>query len=364
MKVALVHDWLTGMRGGEKCLEVFCELYPNADLYTLLHVPGSVSKVIEKMRIHTSHLQKLPLSSTKYRYYLPFFPSIVDHWKPQAEAYDLVLSSSHCVAKGLRFANRRRHVCYCFTPMRYLWCQTDNYYQGNWKQSALKLIRNSLKKWDLKSNEGVDEFIGISDNVSNRIRNFYNREATTIYPPVDTDFYTLSRNNSRQDFYLMVGALEPYKRVDLAMEVFRTLNRPLKIVGKGTMLNSLKENAPSNVEFLGWRSDEEIRNLYQTARALIFPGEEDFGIVPLEAQACGCPVIAYGAGGILETVVDGETGIFFPSPTSTSLAESIEKFESKAWDPSKARIQSEKFSRSKFKQEIENYLQSDKKSGK
>ncbi len=365
MKVALVHDWLTGMRGGEKCLEVFCEMFPQAHLYTLLHVKGSVSPVIEQMEIRTSALQKLPFAAKNYRYYLPLFPWIVDLWKTNNEVYDLVLSSSHCVSKGVQFPHATRKVCYCFTPMRYLWCQTENYYTGNWKQTALKLIRRPLQNWDLKSNQHVDEFIGISDHVSNRIRCFYKRNAITIYPPVDTDFYqscneprstNTAITNGKKDFYLMVGALEPYKRVDLAVETFRHGNRPLKIVGKGTMIDSLKKTASPNIEFLGWKSDEEIRDLYRQARALIFPGEEDFGIVPLEAQACGCPVIAYGVGGALETIQENETGLFFREPCVESLMEALRIFETKTWDEQKLRIQAKRFSRTRFRQEMEHYL--------
>ncbi len=355
MKVALIHDWLTGMRGGEKCLEVFCEMFPSAHLYTLMHVPGSVSKTIEQMDIRTSALQALPGSARHYRYYLPLLPAIVESWNTGGEAYDLVLSSCHCACKGAKFPSAKRRVCYCFTPMRYLWCQSENYYAGNWKQLALGAVRGPLKKWDLRSNRQVDEFIGISDNVSDRIRRFYKRDAVTIYPPVDTEFYHPD-NRKRGDFYLVAGALEPYKRADLAIEALRKWNRPLKIVGKGTMLESLRQGAPPNVEFLGWRSDEEIRDLYRGARALIFPGEEDFGIVPLEAQACGCPVVAYGAGGILETVRDGETGIFFKEPTTESLIQSLEQFEKMAWDPTRLRAQAERFSRPRFRREIEAYL--------
>ncbi len=357
MKVALVHDWLTGMRGGEKCLEVFCEMFPDAHLFTLLHVPGSVSKAIERMDVRVSTLQRLPFSKTGYRYYLPFLPSIVDGWKTGSESYDLVLSSCHCVAKGVKFRKASRHVCYCFTPMRYLWCQTRNYYMGNWKQIALNLVSGPLKRWDLRSNERVHEFIGISNHVSDRIRRFYGREAVTIYPPVDMEFYRPSEiEKVRKEFHLVVGALEPYKRVDLALEAFRRWNRPLKIIGKGTMFQSLRRTAPPNVEFLGWRSDEEIRDLYREARALVFPGEEDFGIVPLEAQACGCPVVAYGAGGVLETVRENETGIFFHEPTSRSLLAALEASGKMKWDTAKLRAQAERFGRARFRQEMEKYL--------
>lgn len=356
MRVALVHDWLTGMRGGEKCLEVFCEIFPDADLFTLLHVPGTVSQVIEKMKIHVSPLQKMPLASTHYRYYLPLLPFLIESWETDHEAYDLVLSSSHCMAKGVKLPRAKRHVCYCYTPMRYLWCQSENYYAGNWKQTALSLVREPLKRWDLSSNAAVDEFIGISDNVSRRIRDFYGREARTIYPPVDVEYFQSSSAVNREDFYLIVGALEPYKRVDLALEAFRQNGKTLKIVGKGTMLESYRRNAPAGVEFLGWRSDEEIRALYGRARGLIFPGEEDFGIVPLEAQACGCPVIGYGAGGLLETVEEGRTGMFFHESTAVSLSTALSRFELRTWDPMILRAHAMRFARERFRQEMVRYL--------
>lgn len=345
------------MRGGEKCLEVFCEIFPQAHLFTLLHVPGTVSPTIERMDIRTSLLQRLPGAASRYRYYLPALPSIVDAWDTGDEAYDLVLSSCHCVAKGVRFRNRRRHVCYCFTPMRYIWCQTENYYAGDWKQWALRAVRAPLRRWDLKSNRGVDEFVGISDHVSDRIRRFYERPAVTIYPPVDTEFYRPTADTgARDDFYLMVGALEPYKRADLAIEAFRQCGRPLKVIGKGTMREKLRRDAPSNVEFLGWQSDEEVRRWYGRARALIFPGEEDFGIVPLEAHACGCPVVGYGVGGLCETVVGNETGLFFREPTVGSLLDALRSFEKRDWDRARIRAQAEKFSRARFRREIESFL--------
>lgn len=357
MKVALVHDWLTGMRGGEKCLEVFCEMFPSAHLYTLLHMKGSVSTTIEQMDLRVSALQKFPAAARQYRYYLPVMPWIVDTWNTGEEHYDLVLSSCHCVAKGIRFAHAHRRVCYCFTPMRYIWCQTENYYRGDWRQAALKLVKLPLRRWDLKSNRNVDEFIGISNHVSDRIRRFYGREATTIYPPVDDGFFQLPATGmKRKDVYLMVGALEPYKRVDLAVEAFRRSGRPLRVVGKGTLLERFRQTAPPNVEFLGWKSDEETRALYQEARGLIFPGEEDFGIVPLEAQACGCPVLAYGVGGALETVVENETGSFFREPTAESLAEALARFEKTQWNPARLRTHAERFGRTRFRREMEAYL--------
>ncbi|MCC7518782.1 MAG: glycosyltransferase [Verrucomicrobiae bacterium] len=356
MKVALVHDWLTGMRGGEKCLEVFCEMFPDAHLFTLLHVKGRVSPTIERMDLRVSALQRLPGAATHYRYYLPLLPAIVETWNTGGEEYDLVLSSCHAVAKGVKFPRAKRRVCYCFTPMRYIWCQTDHYYAGDWKQLALRAARAPLRAWDLRANRRVDEWIGISKHVADRIRRFYRREATVIYPPVDTEFYRPPSRDTREDFWLMAGALEPYKRADLALEAFRRWRRRLVVVGKGTMLEPLRKVAPSNVEFLGWLPDAEVRGLYGKARGLVFPGEEDFGIVPLEAQACGCPVVAYGVGGARETVDEGRTGVFFSEPTVEALLAALEQADRREWDVRALRVQAEQFSRSRFRSEIEAHL--------
>jgi glycosyltransferase involved in cell wall biosynthesis len=245
--------------------------------------------------------------------------------------------------------------------MRYLWCQTENYYSGNWKQAALSLIRRPLKLWDLHSNAQVDQFVGISNHVSARIRNYYQRDAITIYPPVDTQFYCPAEDPhlTRENFYLVVGALEPYKRVDLAIEACLRSQKQLKVIGKGTMNKKLRKKASPNIEFLGWQSDHEIRNYYRRARALLFPGEEDFGIVPLEAQACGCPVIAYGAGGALETLIDNQTGTFFTEQTVQSLQAALEAFETKCWGLHELRENAKRFSRDRFRQNMENYLNTD-----
>lgn len=357
MKVALVHDWLTGMRGGEKCLEVFCEMFPNARLFTLLHVKGSVSPTIERMEIRVSALQNMPGAAARYRYYLPFLPAIVETWNTGGEEYDLVLSSCHAVAKGVKFPRAARRVCYCFTPMRYIWSQGDHYYAGDWKQWALRAVRGPLRAWDLRSNRQVDEFIGISEHVAERIRRFYRREAAVVYPPVDTEFYRPPLwERAREDFWLMAGALEPYKRADLAIEAFRRWGRRLVVVGKGTMLDALRSVAPPNVEFLGWQSDETVRELYGKARGLVFPGEEDFGIVPLEAQACGCPVVAYGVGGARETVREEETGIFFGEPKVEALLAALNRAERQVWEVGKLRAQAERFARARFRSEMQRRL--------
>ena len=376
MKVALVHDWLTGMRGGERCLEVFCELFPDADLFTLLHVPGTVSPRIESMRIHPSFLQSLPCVEKHYRYYLPLMPWAIGSFN--LKDYDLVLSSSHCVAKGIRITGEGRHICYCFTPMRYIWDQYDIYFsgKGRWFQSLfMRILRPYLKNWDIQTNCGIQQFIAISRHVQKKIKDYYQRESTVITPPVNTRFYSPT-GEAREDFFLMVGALSPYKRVDLAVEAFNKLGYPLKVIGEGPEGATLRKMAASNVEFLGFIGGEQVRFHYARCRALVFPGEEDFGIVPLEAQAMGCPVIALGRGGALETVIPESgswkprtgipeektqkpTGVFFYHPEVEDLCRAIEYFNTieTRFDSKHIREHALKFGLDDFKYRIRMFVQ-------
>jgi glycosyltransferase involved in cell wall biosynthesis len=317
VRVALVHDWLTGMRGGEKVLEALCELYPDADLFTLLHVPGKLSPTIENRTIRTSFVQRLPRARTAYRNYLPLFPTAIEQF--DLRGYDLVLSSSHCVAKGVITQPATCHFSYIHTPMRYVWELYHDYFGedkiGWLRRQVVPVVTNYLRMWDVASAGRVDEYIANSHHVARRILKHYHREATVINPPVDTDLFALSER--RDDFFLIVSALAPYKRIELAIETFNALRLPLKIVGIGEQAERLRALAGPTVEMLGWQPDEAVRDLYQRCRAFVFPQEEDFGITPLEAQACGKPVIAFGKGGALETVVgvyaeDGTPGRFLP----------------------------------------------------
>lgn len=357
MKVALVHDWLTGMRGGEKCLEVLCELYPDAPIYTLLHNKGAMSPLIESKKIVTSFINSLPQKETKYRSYLPLFPTAIEQF--DFSEYDLVISTSHAVAKGAKVRNNALHICYCHTPMRYVWEMYDEYFgkgkAGIVTRAAMKMVRPYLQQWDVKSANRVHYYIANSENVRKRIQRYYNRDAAVIFPPVDTEQFTLSTNDN--GYYLMVTALVPYKRVDLAVHLFNDLGQKLLIVGKGTETEKLKSIAKSNIEFLGWRSDEQLTQLYAGCKALIFPGEEDFGIVPLEAMACGKPVIAFGKGGALETVVSEKTGIFFNEQTEESLRSAIQKANSIAFNPAEIRKHSLQFSRHIYKQKMKEFIE-------
>lgn len=370
-RVAIVHDWLTGMRGGERCLEVLCELYPDAPIYTLLHIKGAVSPTIERHPIHTSFLQHLPAAESRYRHYLPLFPRAIESLS--VSACDLVISSSHCVAKGIRVPPGACHVSYVYTPMRYVWDQYDAYFgpgQASWStRLAMNVVRGSLQRWDVSTAASVDAFIAISHHVADRIQRHYKRTSEVIYPPVDYAAFDLSRVD--EGFYLMVTAFAPYKRVDLAIEAFRRVQRPLKIIGTGQDEARLRRMAGPNVEFLGWQPDDVVRDYYARCTALLFPGEEDFGIVPLEAMACGKPVIAYAKGGALETVIPldvpvsrtGEiessgrrtpTGLFFSDPTPESLLAALRVFEQSraCFDPSAIRAHALSFDRAHFKQHI------------
>ena len=356
-RVALVHDWLTGMRGGEKVLEILCELFPEANLFTLVHVRGSVSPRIETMKIHTSFLQALPGIESRYRQSLPVMPWAIRRF--DLSGYDLIVSSSHCVAKGVRVPAGATHISYCHTPMRYIWDQFDDYFSPG-RSSApvrwvMRLLRPALQKWDRRTAQSVTHFIANSENVRRRIQRHYQRDAAVIYPPVDTRRFAPD-GRPRKDFFLMVTAFAPYKRIEVAIDAFNRLRLPLVIAGKGQDLDKLKRLAGPDVKFLGWVSDDALRTLYQEARALIFPGEEDFGMVPVEAQACGCPVIALGRGGALESVVPGETGLFFAEPTEEALAECVKKFHENDFNPAKARQNALRFAVENFRQKFVDYL--------
>jgi glycosyltransferase involved in cell wall biosynthesis len=373
-RVALVHDWLTGMRGGERCLEVFCELFPEADLYTLVHRRGSASATIERMAIHTSPLQRFPGAVRHYRYLLPLFPWAIRRFR--LRGYDVVLSSSHAVAKGVRRQGVPWHICYCYTPMRYIWDQQPVYFPRQRLSAAswllVQALCRALRAWDVRTARGVDAFIAISQHIAAKIRAYYNRRATVIPPPVDCRFFTPERCSPQAErpFYLMVSALVPYKRVDLAIAAFNRLRLPLVIVGSGPERRRLEALAESHIRLLGWQPDEVVREYYRRCQALIFPGEEDFGIVPLEAQACGRPVIALGKGGALESVVplpeswppaasDREpTGVFFREPTVEALCDAVRLFQrhAAAFDPQAIRRNALRFDRPVFKTRIRSFL--------
>jgi len=346
LKVSLSHDWLTGMRGGEKVLELLCREFPDAPLFSLLHNRSAVSSEINSHQVTTSGLQNIPGIMRYYRYFLPFFPHAVQSFKLPPS--DLVISTSHCVAKGIRPPAGAKHLCYCFTPMRYAWIFYDEYFGGNpAKKMILSPALRALRKWDLQASERVDRFVAISEHVRRRIEECYGRQADIVYPPVDTEWYTPSKDAPR-DFDLIVSALVPYKRIDLAVRAYNHLGYPLKVVGAGTEYDGLRRMAGANIEFLGFLPDEKIRDLYRHCRCLVFPGEEDFGIVPVEVQACGRPVVAYRRGGLMETVRENVSGVFFDEQTEESLLDAVEICASQQWDTAAIRKNAEQFSTANF----------------
>lgn len=344
MKVALVHDWLIHMRGGEKVLDALAEIFPNAVIYTLFSDRKRLSPRLRRMQIRNSFLHYLPGIRRFYRWLLPLMPLAVRSLR--IEAADLIISSSHCVAKGVRKPAGARHLCYCHTPARYLWGFQDIYFDRYppLLRSVIGFFLGFLKQWDLASNDGVDLFIANSECVRDRIARFYKRDAAVVNPPADTDFFR--PGPSKEDYYLAVSHFVPYKRLDLVIEAFNGLDRALMIVGAGPLERKYKKTRTSSkIFFVGPVSDPELRTLYSSARALVFPAEEDFGIVPVEAQACGTPVIAYARGGSLETV---KSGTFFDEQTVDSVRSAVRRFEDLSSDPVVIRSRVEGFGRSCF----------------
>jgi len=377
MKLALVHDWLTGYRGGEKCLDVLCRRYPSARLWTLLHQKDSTSAAIERMQITTSFLQYIPGIARSYRWLLPLMPCAIESLKLAADV-DMVVSLSHAVAKSVQVPGDVPHVCYCFTPMRYAWHLRDEYLLSlesslpqiltqRWLRrpirSTCSTLLDRIRDWDQNTNHRVTNFVAISETVRQRIRECYGRESVVIYPPVDTDFFT-PINVPREDFYLCVSAFVPYKRIDLAVKVCSRLNRRLVIIGDGPSRRRLQSLSGPTIQWLGRLPDEQVRFYLRRCRALLFPGLEDFGIVPLEAQACGTPVIAFAAGGALETVLHSNettvgSGILVSEQTNDAFADAIEWLEKNPRQVCQniARRQALRFGQGRFERELISYLE-------
>ncbi len=327
-KVAVVHDWLTGMRGGEKVLEAILRLFPGADLFTLLYNPGSLTPLIEERSITTSFIDRLPFKASRYRHYLPLFPLAIEQF--DFHGYDLVISSSHCVARGVIVPPGVPHVSFIHSPMRYVWDMYPEYFprRGLAGRFVIPAIAHYLRMWDVSVAPRVDRYVCNSAFVAERVRRYYGRDATVVFPPSVADDTEVPDLAGREDYYLIVSAFAPYKRIDLAVEAFTGLDRKLVIVGGGQDEKKLARTRLPNVEFRGNLGPDEIRGLYRRARGLLFPGLEDFGIVPVEAQAQGCPVIAYGRGGALETVVADKTGVLFAEQTVASLRAALREHES------------------------------------
>jgi glycosyltransferase involved in cell wall biosynthesis len=350
------------MRGGERCLEVFCELFPDAPLFTLLHVPGSVSATIERRRIVTSFVQRLPGAARRYRQYLPLFPAAVSRF--DLRGFDLVISLSHCAVKAVRRPPGAVHVCYCFTPMRYVWDMYGDYFGRNaglLTRLVMPPVAAALRRWDRRT-EQIDRVVAISHHIADRVRRAWGREADVLHPPVEVARFRPS--SGPHDYYLVVSALVPYKRVDLAVAAAQRVGRRLRVVGTGPEERRLRALAGPGVEFLGWRPDAEVAELYAGCRALLFPGVEDYGIVPLEAAAAGRPTIALGRGGACETMVglDGPgtapTAVFFGEQTVDALVDAMRRFEAAAdrFRPDALRGHAERFDRPRFAARLREYL--------
>lgn len=327
-RVVLVHDWLTGMRGGEKVLESLCRLLPDADLLTLVHQPGSVSATIASRRIRSSWVQQLPWPAKLYRHYLPLYPTAIEHF--DLDEVDVVISTSHCAVKAVVPTGRALHICYSHSPMRYAWDQFDAYFGearlGRWGYAAARQVLAPIARWDRDTAPRVDRFLANSAHVAGRIARYYNRRATVLHPPVDTGFFTPGADGPG-GYFLVVSALVPYKRIDTAIRAAALLGAPLKIIGTGPDAERLHALAGPDVEFLGHVDDLTLRTLYRGARAALLPGEEDFGISPVEAQACGRPVVALGRGGALETVEHGVSGLLVDDESPAAFAEAMSQVE-------------------------------------
>jgi len=363
MKIAVVHDWLTGMRGGERVLGAICELYPSPDIFTLIHKKGSVSEGIERNKIYTSFVQRFPFIWKNYRYYLPLFPTAIERF--DLSAYSLIISTSHCVAKGIRPPRGSLHVSYIHSPMRYIWDLYDDYFsdgRGSLLQRlGMSMFRGYLQKWDVKSSERVNFFIANSRNIAEKIKKYYQRDAVVIYPPVDISSFVVSGKSD--NFYLIVSAFSTYKRIDIAIRACNVLQRRLVIIGDGPDALRLRSISGKTIEFLGWQKDNILKDYYSKCRAFILPGEEDFGLAPVEAMASGKPVIALGKGGALESVkpVDGSkepTGLFFYEKKPESLVDAIKRFEKVdgVFDPQKIREHSINFDKSVFMKRFKEFM--------
>jgi glycosyltransferase involved in cell wall biosynthesis len=345
------------MRGGEKVLLSLARLFPEAPVFTLLHVPGSVDPELEAREIRTSFVQHLPAVARRYRHYLPLFPTAAERF--DLRGFDLVLSSSHCVAKGVRPAPNAVHLCYCHTPMRYVWDRYDDYFGpgrvGPLARLLIPAIAARLRTWDVASARRVHHFAANSAYVAGRIRRYYGRDAEVIAPPVDTDFFTPGPDEPGS-YDLVVSALAPYKRLELALDAYRGSGWPLRVVGTGPEEARLRHVAPAEVEFLGHLASADLREQYRGCRAVLMPGVEDFGIVPLEAMACGRPAIVFGEGGGPESVEAGRTGLVFTEPTSEALRAAVATLSSKPFDRLALRARAEAHRREVFESRILDFV--------
>lgn len=354
MKVAIVHEWLTNMAGSERCIVNFKEIYKEAPIYTTMYNPNNLDKELQNIDVRTSFLQKWVKKG--HQKFLPLMPFVFENF--DLSEYDVILSSNSSCSKGVLTNSQTMHVCYSHTPMRYAWEFYHDYINDSnmsgFKKNLLRIFMTFMRVWDRLSADRVDYFIANSENVAKRIWKYYRRESVVIHPPVRCKLFNIS--NVDGEYYFILSRLVPYKKIDLAVEVFNQLGLPLVIIGDGSELDSLKKMANDNIIFLGKQPDEVVKKYYSECKAFIFPGEEDFGITPLEAMASGRPVIAYRKGGALETVVEEKTGVFFDDQTPEDLVKAIKKFENITFDKKEIRKYAENFDESVFKRKIESFI--------
>lgn len=362
MKTAIVHEWLVNYAGSEKVVESFTNIWQDADVFTLVDFLNDEERriILKGKKAKTSFIQNLPYAKKRHRKYLPLFPKAIESF--DLSKYDLIISSSHSVAKGVRTNKNQLHICYCHSPMRYAWDEADYYLKEANLNSGIKgLVAQSilkyLRKWDLKSADNVDYFIANSNHIAKKIKRIYNRHADVIYPPVDVEKFSLA--TEKEDFYLTASRLVPYKRIDLIIEAFaRMPDKKLIVIGSGPEKERLKAKAASNISLIGYQEFDSLKSYMQKAKAFVFAAEEDFGIIVVEAMACGTPVIAGNFGGTTESVVDKKTGVLFPNQTVDSIVEAVKNFDviAKSINNSEIRIHSEKFSREIFEKNIKAYV--------
>ncbi|MGB9715313.1 MAG: glycosyltransferase family 4 protein [Thermodesulfovibrionales bacterium] len=361
MKVAIIHDWLVTWGGSEQVLGQIVQLYPDSDIYTLIDFfPEDKRDFILNKKVTTSFIQKLPFARKRYRGYLPLMPLAVEQF--DLSEYDLIISNSHAVAKGVLTNSDQIHISYCYTPMRYAWDLQNQYLKGSNLNKGIrglisKTILHYMRIWDLSTVNRVNHFITLSHYIARRIKKIYGRDSTVIYPPVDIEKYNIGGN--KEDFYLTASRMVPYKRIDLIVEAFSEMpEKRLIVIGDGPDFGKIKNKSKKNIELLGFQRDEILKEYLQKAKAFVFAAEEDFGILPVEAQACGTPVIAFGRGGVLETVVEEKTGVFFKEQTVRSLIEAINIFEKKKdmFKPDEIRKNALRFSVDRFRREFKEFI--------
>ncbi|MGO4669256.1 glycosyltransferase [Bosea sp. 2RAB26] len=352
MRVALIHYWLVAMRGGEKVLESLCRMFPEADIYTHAYDPLSVSETIRKHQVRTSFIGHLPRPTRFYKSYLPLMPLALEQL--DLRGYDLIISSESGPAKGIVPPPNALHVCYCHSPMRYVWNMYHDYRErtGFLQRLAMGPLSHYVRNWDAISSMRVDQYVANSENVRSRIQRYYHRDAAVVYPPVNVADFQPVAPDVADDYYLMVGELVSYKRPELAVEAFNRLKRPLVIIGGGELLNQIRRMAGPTVTVMGPQSFDALRYHYARCKALVFPGEEDFGIVPIEAMASGRPVLAYRRGGALETVVEGLSGLFFDEQTVEAIIDGVERMDRFAVDQGAILAHARRFSEPIFRQNM------------